>query len=906
MDVAELGGLLSIKAVPIQAKAVQAPVRRDDTQIKPPAPLCGRSLRAALSFANSASRVKGGKPQLEASPASGLRLGSHRSPSPRSLLAAQDSGYPPLVPNVIANQMQRQEPLVPRRTVSSQRSRALSLEPPKAALSPLSKTIVTPRVSLQTETQVSDSMQSKPAVDDESLVQGRGVASSAPGMPQAALKECEANNAKFSEQGPEVAQSLEASCLQSVDTVLALEGDAFSLGDVLSGSTRYSSETSDEEEDLDGDVEDDEDDGDVEVDEDEDEAAMDAIEMEEADDDDDDDDDVFETEVEGILQVEDGVDDSDGADSDQPGITLEDGGQCDEEDASAPAPAGQAVLEVDADALNATAPAIIEAPKKKKKKKKKKKRRNKPIRVLTVVAEKKPPVPRFPHPVCLSSTSPAVEQEQSIVIRSAAALCNPRVPLKERLGKHLLLGRFSKKKAPPAEVDSAVEADCEEQEPVTQVVKLRRRPLVLRARSQDAKSQAPPKGSAAQRSSSSRPSQSRAPAEAGEGLGGLSIVGAQPPKSQVRRAPKPKPKKEDNNEIDPGLGALYFSFSSMRGPDGQKVPLKNRDKVVKTLHELNSKVALPICRHFGLRYNFFSEHHCQAKKAGVTCKEPLILRKKNENGEEIEEKRHLVTIRLRLRLHPTKGDPQTDFISKGTQMAVLLHELCHLKHMNHGKDFMLYLREIFQQARKMGIFDPATMSNEIPSPWPWENEIFRTGGDVDSEELLRLFTEHRAAQRAKEGKPPEDAAEQAAGDTLTAPDGGSSTVSTEASDGGPAPELLDVPPPPVPVQGESRHQKASEMLSLVSAFRGGSIAGACADGCCDPETLGREGGPLHNVEIAYGEDGGAEGEVSDIGGRSTPRLKLPPIAAPSQAPPSEPFVSLRSIPSVPVLPQING
>merc|ERR1719326_2388362 len=102
----------------------------------------------------------------------------------------------------------------------------------------------------------------------------------------------------------------------------------------------------------------------------------------------------------------------------------------------------------------------------------------------------------------------------------------------------------------------------------------------------------------------------------------------------------------------------------MKDAEGRKIVLKNRDKVVTTLHELNTKVAIPVCRHFGLRFNFFSEHHCQAKKAGVTFKEPLILRKKTEDGE-IEEKRSLVTIRLRLKMHPTKGDPQTDFISRG-------------------------------------------------------------------------------------------------------------------------------------------------------------------------------------------------------------------------------------------------
>jgi len=204
---------------------------------------------------------------------------------------------------------------------------------------------------------------------------------------------------------------------------------------------------------------------------------------------------------------------------------------------------------------------------------------------------------------------------------------------------------------------------------------------------------------------------------------------------------------KDDDEFDAALGALYFSFGSMVGPDGKKVPLKRRNYIVKVLHELSSKVAQPICRFFGLRYNFFAEHHPQAKKAGVTTKNPLILKKKAADGQEYEEIRHLVTIRIRLRVHPTKGDPQTMFISRGTQLAILLHELCHLRHMNHGKDFMLFLRDIFAKAKELGLFDPSALHNEIPSPWPWENEIFRRAGDVGDEELLALFTEHRALQQ---------------------------------------------------------------------------------------------------------------------------------------------------------------
>lgn len=268
------------------------------------------------------------------------------------------------------------------------------------------------------------------------------------------------------------------------------------------------------------------------------------------------------------------------------------------------------------------------------------------------------------------------------------------------------------------------------------------------------------------------------------------------------------------------LGSLYFSFSSMRNAEGQKVALKNRDKVVQTLHELNSKVALPICRHFGLRYNFFSEHHPQAKKAGVTCKEPLILRKQGPDGTEIQETRYLVTIRLRLRLHPTKGDPQSDFLSHGTQIAVLLHELCHLKHMNHGKDFMLFLRDIFAFAQKLGVFE-AGESNEIPSPWPWENVIFQRAGNVSDDELLQLFAEHREKQR--QAKTPEEALKAAEVEAAEL-----EAVSTSASD-----EPSGAPERP--------------KLALVAAFNGGhrNCPESC-DGC--------ENGAGEPTEIAYGEE----------------------------------------------------
>ena len=47
---------------------------------------------------------------------------------------------------------------------------------------------------------------------------------------------------------------------------------------------------------------------------------------------------------------------------------------------------------------------------------------------------------------------------------------------------------------------------------------------------------------------------------------------------------------------------------------------------------------------------YFEEGHCQAKKAGMTIKDPLI--QKNEDGTQ-ELKGFRTTIRLRVRIHPS-------------------------------------------------------------------------------------------------------------------------------------------------------------------------------------------------------------------------------------------------------------
>lgn len=186
----------------------------------------------------------------------------------------------------------------------------------------------------------------------------------------------------------------------------------------------------------------------------------------------------------------------------------------------------------------------------------------------------------------------------------------------------------------------------------------------------------------------------------------------------------------------------HYTHRYMRDAQGKPVRLKNRDKVLHMLRELHNCVALPICQHFGLRYESLSEQHCQEKKAGVTVKTPLV-RKSSIDVEGTHEIQYLLEIRLRIRVHPSSGDPQSLFIARGTQLAVLLHELCHLKHMNHGTEFMLLLRQVYAIAAALGVFSPRGLVNEIPSPWAWENRIFETAGHILHGELVDLFNMHQ-------------------------------------------------------------------------------------------------------------------------------------------------------------------
>ena len=114
-----------------------------------------------------------------------------------------------------------------------------------------------------------------------------------------------------------------------------------------------------------------------------------------------------------------------------------------------------------------------------------------------------------------------------------------------------------------------------------------------------------------------------------------------------------------------------------------------------------------------------------------------------------------------------KGDNYEEFYNRGSLLALLFHELSHMKAMNHGENFLKTLKGIYEFATDKGLFLPGCTDTDwichVQSPWEWERELYRTGGKADLEALLKIHRDEEVLRQklrkeAEERKAKEEAA----------------------------------------------------------------------------------------------------------------------------------------------------
>ena len=183
----------------------------------------------------------------------------------------------------------------------------------------------------------------------------------------------------------------------------------------------------------------------------------------------------------------------------------------------------------------------------------------------------------------------------------------------------------------------------------------------------------------------------------------------------------------------------------------KKIPLAHRDLAAYLLDDLHTHVATPIMRWLGVSYKSLRERHPQENKRGMTESVPLFKEEKTGKENDFKTKKVRCGTHYHISIKLRTGPTHSEFYNRGSLLALLFHEMAHMKAMNHGEGFLKHVKGIYDFATDKGLFKPgepdANWVCQVVSPWGWEKKIYETGGKAELEELLQIHRDEEVLRK---------------------------------------------------------------------------------------------------------------------------------------------------------------
>lgn len=184
--------------------------------------------------------------------------------------------------------------------------------------------------------------------------------------------------------------------------------------------------------------------------------------------------------------------------------------------------------------------------------------------------------------------------------------------------------------------------------------------------------------------------------------------------------------------------SCYDSYTHRKSK--KEVQLFHQNKVYKIIKDVDRHLKV-LGKLNNLHYKIFTEANVNQKV--LASNQELYINLSGPQLGGVKEKEKPLfgkTYHLNLRVRDQeKPNDVARLMNFTTALTIMVHELAHVSHQNHGKKFMLLTKRLYCQALGLKMYPPQEEEHMYPSPRDWEREMFRRKGDISDSELIVLF-----------------------------------------------------------------------------------------------------------------------------------------------------------------------